>query len=174
MSLANTKGKKESLHRKRVLFGEILILYSEPYLYGSAIYINPFNTYFNPKIMAEQNNSGAWLGVGLGLGVFIGSLFTYIILKGQQSQPPPQTLTMQPQYPQPYQPPAINVYPIMKEEWKPTTGIQTQVVPSAPPAVPVEITAYKNNEHWEIERSKDGAIKGINVVRDVKADVTGA
>ena len=123
--------------------------------------------------MAEQNNSGAWLGIGLGLGVLIGGLFTYIFIKSGQ-QPPAQTLTMQPPYPQSYQPPAINVYPVIKEEWKPSTGIQTQVIPSGSPAVPMEITAYKNNERWEIERSKDGAIKGINVIRDVKADVTGA
>lgn len=121
--------------------------------------------------MVENSNNGAWLGLGLGIGVIIGSFLTYVILKSGQ-QPPAQMQTMQPPFPHLYQPPAINVYPVIKEEWKPATGIQTQVVSSAPPTVPMEITAYKNNEHWEIERSKDGAIKGINVVRDVKADVT--
>lgn len=121
--------------------------------------------------MAEQNDSGAWLGVGIGIGVIMGGLFTYIILKGQQQAQTVQTQMMQPT-PQAYQPPAVNVYPIIKEEWKPSTGMQTQVISPEPRAAPMEITAYKNNERWEIERTKDGAIKGINVVRDVKTDVS--
>ncbi len=123
--------------------------------------------------MSEQNNSGAWLGLGIGIGIIIGSFFIYAIFKSrQQPAPSAQMQTMQPPDPHFYQPPAINVYPVIKEEWKPTTGIQAHAAPSAPQVGPMEITAYKNNEHWEIERSKDGAIKGINVVRDVKADVT--
>ena len=125
--------------------------------------------------MSEQNNSGVWLGLGMGIGIIIGGFFIYAILKfGQQPAQPAQMQTMQPSSPYIYQPPAINVYPVIKEEQKPTTGIQSPVLPSAPQAVPMEITAYRNNEHWEIERQKDGAIKGINIVRDVKADVAAA
>lgn len=124
--------------------------------------------------MSEQNNSGAWLGLGLGIGIIIGGFFIYAILKfGQQPAQPAQMQTMQSPPPYLYQPPAINVYPVIKEQ-KPATGIHAPAIPSAPQAVPMEITAYKNNEHWEIERSKDGAIKGINIVRDVKADVAAA
>lgn len=120
--------------------------------------------------MSEQNNSGVWLGLGMGIGILIGGFFIYAILKSRQQQAA-QMQTMQPPYPNPYPLPAINVYPVIKESVSQPQGIQTQSVPSAPQAVPMKITAYKNNEHWEIERSKDGAIKGINVVRDVKADV---
>jgi len=114
--------------------------------------------------MVENSNYGTWLGFGIGM--IIGGFLIYAVLKSRQ-QPPAQMPLVPSSL---YLPPPINTAsPDVKE------SVSTpQVVPSAPPEVPMEITTYKNNEHWEIERSKDGAIKGINVVRDVKADVAAA
>ncbi len=121
--------------------------------------------------MAENSNNGAWFGAGLGLGVIIGGLFMWAIIKSQQSQaqaPAMQSMNLQPQ------PPPINIYPVIREEaLHPAApelpGIIEAPVVQSPSTVAPAIT-YKNNEKWVVERGDDGFIKSLNVVRDAKTN----
>jgi len=134
--------------------------------------------------MTENSNNGVWFGAGLGLGVIIGGLFMWAIIKSQQSQAPAPALapaqstpvmqSINP-YPQPPLPP-INIYPVIREEAIPIRYkvpelqgvIEAPVIqsPHQPAAAPT--TTYNNNEKWAVERGEDGYIKSLNVVRDAK------
>jgi len=121
--------------------------------------------------MAENSNNGAWFGAGLGLGVVIGGLFMWAIIKSQQSQAPVpalQSMNLQPQ------PPPINIYPVIREEAVRYEAPELPGVIEAPkvqsqPEV-ASTTTYKNNEKWVVERGDDGLIKSLNVVRDAKVN----
>ncbi|MDP2755402.1 MAG: hypothetical protein Q8P40_13575 [Nitrospirota bacterium] len=126
--------------------------------------------------MAENSNNDAWFGAGLGLGVVIGGLFMWAIIKSQQSQAPAQsTPAMQSMNLHP-PPPPINIYPVIREEAVhlkvpelpgviEAPGVQSPHEPAIAPT-----TTYKNNEKWVIERGDDGFIKSLNVVRDAKVN----
>lgn len=126
--------------------------------------------------MAENSNNDAWFGAGLGLGVVIGGLFMWAIIKSQQSQAPAQsTPAMQSMNLQP-QPPPINIYPVIREEAVHLKAPELPGVIEAPgvqsphePAI-APTTTYQNNEKWVIERGDDGFIKSLNVVRDAKVN----
>ena len=139
--------------------------------------------------MAQDGNSDHTL-LGIGIGIIIGSLFAFLILRERQAPAAPQTQAM----------PAIDASifrqfiediqrlseenamlkyqlsrPLSVSYPVPAPATETRVVetPKSPQApAPIESTAYKNNERWEIDRSKDGSIKGIKVMRDVKVDGT--
>lgn len=121
--------------------------------------------------MAE-NSDGAWFGAGLGLGVVIGGLFMWAIIKSQQSQTPAQsTPALQSMN---LQPPPINIYPVIREEAVHYKAPELPGIIEAPkvqsqPAV-ASTTTYKNNEKWVVERGDDGFIKSLNVVRDAKVN----
>lgn len=121
------------------------------YLYAAiVIYLSQS---FNSEIMSEQNNSGAWFGVGIGLGVIIGGLFIWVIIKSQQSQVPVQT--MQSTTPQIPQLPPIKMYPAVTEE-----------IVKMPVEVP--LSTYKNNADLIFERDETGRIKSVRNIRDAK------
>lgn len=119
--------------------------------------------------MVENSNNGAWFGAGLGLGVVIGGLFMWAIIKSQQSQAPvPALQSMN------FQPPPINIYPVIREEAVHYKAPELPGIIEAPkvqsqPAV-ASTTTYKNNEKWVVERGDDGFIKSLNVVRDAKVN----
>lgn len=113
--------------------------------------------------MAENSNNGAWLGVGIGLGVIIGGLFMWAIIKSQQPCPPAvQSMNI---------PPPLNIYPVIREEAVHPKAPELPGVIEAPP-VQTAATTYKNNEKWVVERGDDGFIKSLNVVRDAKFNVS--
>lgn len=107
--------------------------------------------------MTENSNNGAWLGVGLGLGVIIGGLFMWAIIKSrEQSTPAVQSMNL---------PPPLNIYPTIREE------VMHPKVPELPAVIEsTAATTYKNNEKWVVERGDDGFIKSLNVVRDAKVN----
>lgn len=116
--------------------------------------------------MAENSNNGAWFGAGMGLGIVIGGLFMWAIIRSQvQSTPAMQSMNL---------PPPLNIYPVIREEVihpKPPElpgVIDAPLVQSYPAPV---ATTYKNNEKWEVERGEDGFIKSLNVIRDAKVNV---
>lgn len=120
--------------------------------------------------MAESSDNGAWFGAGLGLGVVIGGLFMWAIIKSQQSQTTPALQSMNLHT----RPPPINVYPVIREEAVHPNAPELPRVIEAPgvqshPEV-ASTTTYKNNEKWVVERGDDGFIKSLNVVRDAKVN----
>ncbi len=128
--------------------------------------------------ITENSNNGVWFGAGLGLGVVIGGLFMWAIIKSQQSQAPAQsTPAMQSMNLQPYPPPPpINIYPVIREE---AVHLKAPELPGVIEATGVQsphqtaaasTTTYKNNEKWVVERGDDGFIKSLNVVRDAKVN----
>lgn len=120
--------------------------------------------------MAENSSNGAWFGAGMGLGVVIGGLFMWAIIRSQQSQgqgtPALQSMGINPQ------PPPVNIYPVIREEVVHPKVPELPGVIEAPKVQPdaASTTTYKNNEKWEVERGDDGFIKSLNVVRDAKVN----
>ncbi len=111
--------------------------------------------------MAENSNNGAWLGVGIGLGVIIGGLFMLAIIKSrEQSTPAVQSMNL---------PPPLNIYPVIREEVMPPKVPELPGVIESSQSHPAA-TTYKNNEKWVVERGDDGFIKSLNVVRDAKVN----
>lgn len=122
--------------------------------------------------MAEDSNSGAWLGVGIGIGILVGGFFAFLILKAQktEAQVLAQAAPHVPVYTSPayYQQP-----PLIIREVQPQPQIQS-IAPVLQPAVQVQsmdpaATSYKNNEDWIIERGERGRLKKIKVIRDARA-----
>ncbi len=142
--------------------------------------------------MAESSNSGAWTAIGIVGGLIAGSLFTYIVFKSREPQPPQtpalqtsfQTSTMHPidvdtlrQMSAEIQNLSKLVAQLSQEnsalniQLAATREVKPQV--EAPKITPITTTAYKNNEKWQIERGKDGFIKSFNVIRDAKTNAAG-
>lgn len=111
--------------------------------------------------MADNDNNGFVL---LGIGLILGTIFTYIFLthKGTASQAPPTQIQYLPfPYPQSAQPnPPAN----------PDNIISVVPVPSCtPPAlIPPHIPTIQNDETWDIKKDRRGRLDKIIVHRQVK------
>lgn len=118
-------------------------------------------------MVVENSNSGGWFGVGLGLGLLVGGVFMYVLVKSKSTQPAVlQTANLQ----SPHIPP-INLYPTFSfKEPPPVPQIVAPSIPQAQVAEPV--TTYKNNEKWLIERDKGGAIASLQIIRDAKINAS--
>lgn len=109
--------------------------------------------------MAE--NSGGWFGAGFGLGLLVGGVLTYILIKSKATQPVLQTAN-------PTLPP-INLYPTFSfNEPLRVSQIAPTPVPDVHAAEPV--TTFKNNEKWLIDRNEKGVIKSLQIIRDAKVN----
>lgn len=116
--------------------------------------------------MVENSNNGAWLGIGIGLGILIGGLFMYAIIKNKQA---PITQAMQPiSLPLPFACPAIGQSPIIQTHSSKISDIDSDTQKIIPQDKP--ISTYKNNEETIYEYDADGNIIRKRVIRDAKVN----
>ena len=111
--------------------------------------------------MADNDNNGI---VILGIGLLLGTIFTYIILHRGSPAPPPQIQYLPFPYPRSAQPDPsvpgniISVVPV--PSWNP---------PSCTPSlIPPPIPTIQNEETWEIKKDKRGRLDKITVHRQVR------
>jgi len=116
--------------------------------------------------MADNDNSGLVL---LGLGLILGTLFTYLILKKKGDAPSPQPqIQYFPQY-SPQQCPPCPPCPQVPASAQPPGIISVIPVPScAPSCTPPAVPTIQNDETWEIKKDKRGRLDKITVHRQVR------
>jgi len=125
-------------------------------------------------MVVENSNSSGWFGAGFGLGLLVGGFFIYVLVKSKETQP----AVLQTSNPQqaPALPP-INLYPTFSfKEPPPVPQIASLPVPLSPIApAPVpqsqiaeQVTTFKNNEKWLIDRDEKGVLKSLQIIRDAK------
>jgi len=125
--------------------------------------------------MADNDNTI----ITFGIGVIVGGLFAFIILKSRPVQP--ATLGMsQPQTPQYIQPMFIQAYPQYAPQYVPPPYSPLSQVPSptvqptlaaqqtpAPLLVTQTKPGLQNEEEWVVKKDKRGRLEGITVHRKV-------
>lgn len=109
--------------------------------------------------MADNDNSGLML---LGMGIIIGTIFTYIMLRKRGDAPVSQPQIQYIPHPCPPYPqlPALPATP-------PSNIISFVPVPSAS-CTPASVPGIQNEETWEIRKDKRGRLDTIKVHRQVK------
>jgi len=120
--------------------------------------------------MAENDNSRIII---LGVGIILGTLFTYLLLKNREPAAPAAALAPHIQYiPQyiPQQCPPCPPCPQVPASTPPPTGIISVIpVPSCNTPVPPAIPTIENEETWEIKKDKKGRLDKITVHRQVRS-----
>ena len=112
--------------------------------------------------MADDNNNGLVL---LGIGLILGTLFTYLLLRKHGDTPAPQPqIQYIPQY-IPQQCPQCPPCPQVPASAQPPGIISVIPVSSCnPPIVPT----IQNDETWEIKKDRRGRLDKITVHRQVR------
>lgn len=136
--------------------------------------------------MAEQSNSGALVAVGIGVGLLVGTIFTYIVFKSRDAQPV-QTAMMHPVDAETLRQMSAEVANLsklvtsltqensaLKIQLAAARDVKPQILEAPKIQMPSSATStYKNNEKRIYERGRDGFIKSIHIVRDAKVNAAG-
>lgn len=124
--------------------------------------------------MADNDNTI----ITFGLGVIVGGLFAYIILKSREQIQPATVSMSNPQIPQYIQPLIIQALPQYAPQYIPQqpvpqlsqipfpAGQQTQQTASPVPIAQAK-PGLQNEEEWVVKKDKRGRLEGITVHRKV-------